>query len=98
MAGNIRVTPAELEAMGDRYAMESGQVEDQIGRLDQMIGNLNDMWDGQSSEAFSDQYQELRPSIDQMKILLLDVSNQLKKTSAALQDADAQIAGQIRGS
>lgn len=96
MSGIIRVTPAELEAMSNRYGTESAQVEEQISRLDNMIQELQSMWEGESSRAFADQYSTLRPSIQDMQRLLQDVSVQLKNTAHALADADRQIAGQIR--
>ena len=48
MSGIIRVTPAELEAMSNRYGSESAQVEEQISRLDNMIQELQSMWEGES--------------------------------------------------
>jgi WXG100 family type VII secretion target len=55
------------------------------------------MWEGESSRAFSEQYQTLRPSFIQMQQLLDDISAQLNSTAKALEDADQQIASQIRG-
>ncbi|WP_071461379.1 WXG100 family type VII secretion target [Bacillus massilinigeriensis] len=97
MAGNIRVTPQELEAMSGRYAQEANEVELQVGRLNGMIQHLEGVWEGEASRAFADQYEALKPSILDMRRLLEDISQQLKKTSNALQEADAQIASQIRG-
>ncbi|MCA1061064.1 WXG100 family type VII secretion target [Rossellomorea aquimaris] len=97
MSGIIRVTPAELISMANRYTSESGQVGEQISRLDNMISELEGMWEGESSRAFAEQYQTLRPSFLQMQQLLEDISMQLTSTSKSLEDADAQIANQIRG-
>lgn len=97
MSGIIRVTPAELVGMSTRYRSESSQVGDQINRLDNMIRELESVWEGESSRAFSDQYQSLKPSIIQMQQLLEDISTQLGNTARALEDADTQIASQIRG-
>lgn len=97
MSGIIRVTPAELISMSNRYSSESSQVGEQVSRLDTMIRELESMWEGESSRAFSEQYQSLRPSFIQMQQLLEDISTQLNSTAKALEDADQQIAGQIRG-
>ncbi|WLR42819.1 WXG100 family type VII secretion target [Bacillus carboniphilus] len=97
MSGVIKVTPQELEAMSTRYQDESNSVGEQISRLNSMISELQDMWEGEASRAFAHQYEELRPSIEQMQELLADVSRQLSSTGKALEDADAQIASQIRG-
>ncbi len=97
MSGIIRVTPAELESMSSRYNEESGQVGEQIVRLNSMIKQLEDAWEGEASRAFSQQYEELKPSFQQMQKLLEDIAGQLSSTAKALEDADKQIASQIRG-
>ncbi|KON85650.1 hypothetical protein AF332_01510 [Sporosarcina globispora] len=97
MSGVIRVTPAELVGMSNRYNGESSQVGDQVVRLDNMIRELEGAWEGEASRAFAEQYQSLRPSFVQMQQLLEDISVQLNNTARALEDADNQIAGQIRG-
>jgi WXG100 family type VII secretion target len=97
MSGIIRVTPAELVDMSKRYSNEGGELGLLIGRLDSMIGQLQGMWEGEASNAFRDQYEELKPSFVQMQNLVEDISRQLDKTAIALQEADANIAGQIRG-
>ncbi len=97
MSGIIRVTPAELESMATRYNHESGEVASQIGRLDGMISELQSMWEGASSAAFAEQYERLKPHLNEMRELLSEVGVQLNRTGNALRDADQQIASQIRG-
>ena len=96
MSGIIRVTPAELESMATRYNHESGEVASQIGRLDGMISELQSMWEGASSAAFAEQYERLKPHLNEMRELLSEVGVQLNRTGNALRDADQQIASQIR--
>ena len=97
MAGQIRVTPAELYEMSQQYSSESAAVNDQIGRLNGMIDFLRGAWEGASSEAFAAQYEELKPSFIKMGELLQDVSTQLHNAGKVLEDTDNQIASQIRG-
>ncbi|WP_019240845.1 MULTISPECIES: WXG100 family type VII secretion target [Bacillus] len=97
MSGQIRVTPAELSQTATEYGRESQEVITQIGRMDNLMGRLQGMWEGQASEAFKGQYDELKPSFQKMADLLQDIQSQLTSTANALEDADRQIAGQIRG-
>lgn len=97
MSGNIRLNPEELESFAQQYQQESGQVNDQIGRLDGLIGNLQDAWEGGASAAFAERYEEHKKSFIQMQQLLEDISRQLQSSAHALRDADADIASQIRG-
>ncbi|MDE8676090.1 WXG100 family type VII secretion target [Priestia aryabhattai] len=97
MSGIIRVTPAELRDMSSRYTNESGQVQELVSRLDTMKNQLQDMWEGASSEAFAAQYEELKPSFVEMSNLLTKIAKQLDDSANVLEDTDNQIASQIRG-
>lgn len=97
MSGQIRVTPAELYSTANQYANESGMVTEQVSRLNGLIEHLNSIWEGASSQAFANQYEELKPSFLKMAELLQDVSTQLNSTGKVLEDTDQQIANQIRG-
>jgi len=97
MSGNIRLNPEELEAYAQRYNEESGQVNDMIIRLNDLIGQLHESWEGGASEAFQTQYEELRPSFENMQVLLEDIGRQLASSADTLRQTDASIASQIRG-
>ncbi|MCW4681393.1 WXG100 family type VII secretion target [Bacillus pumilus] len=97
MSGIIRVTPEELRATAKQYGVESQEVLNQVDRLNRMISDLKGMWEGASSEAFTDQYEQLKPSFIKMSDLLTDVSNQLDQTANTLESTDQDIASQIRG-
>ncbi|WP_102028124.1 WXG100 family type VII secretion target [Salirhabdus sp. Marseille-P4669] len=97
MAGNIRLSPAELRDVARQYNNESSNVSEMIVRLDGMRDHLAQIWEGSSSEAFIGQYEELRPSFQKMSELLNDVHMQLQQTANTLEETDQQIAGQIRG-
>lgn len=97
MSGNIRLNPEELEQFATRYNDESSQVGEMITRLNDLIGQLQDAWEGGSAEAFATQYEELRPSFENMQVLLEDISRQLASSADTLRETDANIASQIRG-
>ena len=46
---------------------------------------------------FAEQYERLKPHFNEMRELLSEVGIQLNRAGEALQDADQQIASQIRG-
>jgi WXG100 family type VII secretion target len=97
MSGIIRVTPAELRDMAGRYNNEGGQVQELVSHLDTMKNQLQDMWEGASSDAFAAQYEELKPSFVEMSNLLTKIAKQLDDSANVLEDTDNQIASQIRG-
>lgn len=97
MSGVIRVTPEELRGVARQYSNESQNVSDLIGRLDQMAGHLESIWEGSSSRAFIEQYHELKPSFQKMSTLLYEIHEQLNTTARILEETDQNIANQIRG-
>ncbi|PLT31469.1 WXG100 family type VII secretion target [Peribacillus deserti] len=97
MSGNIRLTPEELRGVARQYQTESSNVQELVSRLDNMSSHLQDIWEGASSQAFAEQYQQLRPSFEKMVTLLAEVSQQLNSSATVLEDTDQQIASQIRG-
>lgn len=94
---NYSRNPEELRATAKQYGVESQEVLNQVDRLNRMISDLKGMWEGASSEAFADQYEQLKPSFIKMSDLLTDVSNQLDQTANTLESTDQDIASQIRG-
>ncbi|AIF42589.1 MULTISPECIES: WXG100 family type VII secretion target [Virgibacillus] len=97
MSGMIRLNPEELEDFARRYGIESGNVNAILKTLDDLIAQLGDAWEGGASQAFQDQYVELRPSFVNMVTLLEDIQRQLASSADTLRQTDANIAGQIRG-
>ncbi|MGM8366791.1 WXG100 family type VII secretion target [Virgibacillus sp. W0181] len=97
MSGMIRLSPQELRDVARRYGVESSNVSNIIGNLDGLRDHLNQIWEGNSKEAFIGQYEELRVSFVRMVELLEEVNMQLNTTAQTLEDTDTQIAGQIRG-
>lgn len=82
--------------MAGRYSNESGQVQELVSRIDTMKSQLQDMWEGASSEAFAAQYEELKPSFVEMSNLLTKIAKQLDDSTNVLEDTDNQIASQTR--
>ncbi|MBA2875705.1 WXG100 family type VII secretion target [Thermaerobacillus caldiproteolyticus] len=97
MSGVIRLTPEELRAVARQYNNESSNVTELISRLDNMSSHLQEIWEGASSQAFVQQYHELRPSFEKMAVLLNEISQQLHNSATILESTDQQIASQIRG-
>lgn len=97
MGQNIRLNPGELRTFAGQYKSEAGNVGDQINRLNGLINNLQDAWAGEASTAFAERYEEHRVSFQKMQQLLEEIGQQLDSTATALESADQDVAGQIRG-
>lgn len=97
MGQNIRLNPGELRTFAGQYKSEASNVGDQINRLNGLINNLQDAWAGEASNAFAERYEEHRVSFQKMQQLLEEIGQQLDSTATALESADQDVAGQIRG-
>ncbi|MFV0382119.1 MAG: WXG100 family type VII secretion target [Breznakia sp.] len=91
----IKLEHEELYAKASEYRNESEEVNAMLGRLDTLLGTLMEQWEGQAAVAFNNQYEEIKPSIQNLEQLLADVCEQLKKVADTMQEADNSIASGI---
>lgn len=92
----IRMTPDSMRKRANEYRTESENVENVITRLDSLLNQLLTEWEGSSSEAYNDKFQELKPSFVKAKELIDDIATALDSTANIVEDTDNQIAGQFR--
>jgi len=97
MAGLIQATPDQLRSYGSQYQSDSGEVADVIARCDSRTLEMLETWKGSASEAFNQQYEELKPSIRKFIELLDDIGRQVQSVANILESTDADIASQING-
>jgi len=87
-----------LDLMEQRSREVKRQGED-FGVLYKKMGGivkaLEGEWKGKASQAFAQQFEELRPSFEKMIRLFEDVSMQLDQTAKATQKVDEDIASKF---
>lgn len=97
MAGTIRISPDEMRMRSYEYSQKCSEFNDIVIAMDNLLMNLQQEWEGSASEAFAIKFNELKPSFIATKELIEEISRTLGMTAQALEDVDAQLAGQIRG-
>lgn len=97
MAGQIRITPDQMRDRANEYRAQAQNVEDVITQMDSLLSALQSEWEGESSRAFDDRYQELRPGFVSAKELIDEIAAALDATANDLEGLDNQIAAQWRG-
>lgn len=97
MAGisNIKLNPAQMEEKAVEFLTRNGEFGDVVTRMRNMVTALCDEWEGQSSQAFSEQFNQLEPSFTATSNLIQSIAQQLRDVSGAMQDIDQEIAGKI---
>lgn len=94
--GVMKLDYESLRSQARRYNQESGEVESMIGRLDNLMSDLEAEWEGQASRAFAEQYADIRPSVVDLQNLLDKICTQLISVADTIEQNEQDIANQIR--
>lgn len=94
-SGQIRMTPETMRMRAGEYRTQSQNVDEVIGKMDTLLENLMNEWEGAASEAYAAKFGELRPSFVAAKELIDDIATALDKTAEAVESTDSQIASQF---
>ncbi|GLO65752.1 MULTISPECIES: WXG100 family type VII secretion target [Oceanobacillus] len=91
MAGQIRMSPEQLQAKAKRYGQSSQTIDQVLRDLQGLQDELRGEWEGRAFEKFDMQFQELKPKVQDFSQLMLDIENQLIKTAEAVAQQDEQL-------
>lgn len=97
MANQIRITPDQMRERANQYRAEADTVNGVIGKMDQLLGQLQEEWEGAASESYAERYNELKPSFMKAEELIREIASSLDSTAKIVEETDADIAGQFRG-
>lgn len=88
MAGQIRMSPDELRNRAQTYGRKGNDVERILQELTSLQNQLASEWEGRAFEGFDNQFNELKPKVQNFAQLLHDIQVQLEKTAHALEEQD----------
>jgi len=97
MANQIRMTPETMRVRAGEYRNEAATVEGVINKMDTLLKNLMDEWEGEASRAYNERFLELRPGFVKTKELIDEIAVALDKTADIVEETDSNIASQFRG-
>jgi len=92
MAGQIRMSPDELHSKSQSYGDGAEQITEVLERLQNLQDQLRDEWEGRAFERFDEQFEQLRPKVNDFEELLREIQTQLQKTAQAMQEQDETLA------
>lgn len=95
MANQIRMTPDSMRERAAEYQRQSDIVGDVIDRMDALLSQLREEWEGAASEAYEAKYGELRPGFVSMRELIAEICIALNKTAEAVERTDSEIASKF---
>lgn len=97
MANQIRMTPETMRTRAGEYTTQANNIQDTINKLDNLLKQLQQEWEGDASRAYAEKFNQLRPGFVKTKDLVDEISAALKKAAQIVEDTDRNIAGQFRG-
>lgn len=74
---------------------EGDNMNDCITKITNIVNGLPDIWQADTGTKYVEQYNELRPSLEDAVQLIDDMVTQMNQISANFQDTDAGMAGQM---
>lgn len=96
MAGIIRLNEEGLVQSSSQLKQNGSELESLIGNMQRVIDSLPEYWEGDASEAFREQFANLKPGLNEARQLVEDIAVQIDQTLAAAQELDANIASKLR--
>ncbi len=92
----IRITPDQIRTRAAELRKEGQNLEDVINKIQGLIYNLQDEWDGEASREFVEQFDSLKPSFELVYNLICKIGNKCDITADALESLDQEIASSFR--
>lgn len=94
---NIKLSPEQMEMKAGEFNTRCEEFTEVVNQMRHMVSTLCEEWNGQSSQAFYDQFNSLEPSFQATNELITSIAQQLRDVSSAMQSIDQEIAGRISG-
>lgn len=89
--GQIRVSPETLQTRAREYNKASNEVNSILSNLTGLQQTLASEWEGQAFQGFDNQFNELKPKVQNFAELMQQINVQLDKTAQAMQQHDQDL-------
>ncbi|MGX7112395.1 WXG100 family type VII secretion target [Gemella cuniculi] len=91
MSGQIRVSPEVLQSRAREYGKASNDIQAILSNLQRLQDTLRSEWEGQAFQGFDNQFNELKPKVQNFAELMQQINTQLDKTAQAMQQHDQDL-------
>ena len=91
----IRITPGQMQAKATQYRTQADTINGVIMKLDSLLLELQDEWEGSASVSYATRFQELRPAFTQAEDLIREIADSLDSVGQIAANMDSDIAGQF---
>ena len=98
MANQIRITPDQMRQRANDYRREADTVNGVIVKMDSLLQQLQNEWEGSASESYVARYQELKPGFVKAEELIREIATALDSTARIVEQTDSEIVKKARDS
>ena len=96
MANQIRITPDQMRQRANDYRREADTVNGVIKKMDTLLQQLQNEWEGSASESYATRYGELKPGFMKAEELIREIATALDSTANIVEQTDSEIANQFK--
>lgn len=87
----ISMSPDELEQIAKDYGEASRIIIDMLTKLNGTQNKLEANWEGKAFQKFDQQFESLKPKVEEFSDLMLEIEKQLIGTAQAVREHDEQL-------
>ena len=84
----IKVSPETLQSRAREYGKASNDITTILNNLQRLQDTLRGEWEGAAFQGFENQFNELKPKVQNFAELMQQINTQLDKTAQAMQQND----------
>lgn len=88
----IRITPNVMRTRASELINEGQELKELINRIQELVTNFQGEWEGETSSEFVEQFNSLKPSVELLYKLIMNMGDQCEKTADTLDSLDQEIA------
>lgn len=88
----------DYEALGDasKTLSEQGDIfQECIEKMSSVVDSLPDIWEAETCDRYVEQFSDSKPTLNNVRQLIADMSAQMKQISDNFAAADSDMAGQM---
>ena len=97
MAGIIRLTAQEVEAVAVKFDTASTDTQELLTSLQNTVNDMSSGWEGDSYNAFTESFAEIRTNLQSVVELYQGLAGQLRGVVQTMQETDSELASSLRG-
>lgn len=91
----MKLDYTEMGNSAKKLDTEMGNFDDAIRNMQTIINSLPDIWEGETSEKYVEQFADLKPSFEKTRDLVGDIAEQMRDIVNAVKTADSDIAKKV---